>query len=33
MERLAIAQALAFDTDYRIHRYDPHKTQALTIHP
>ena len=29
----AIAQALAFDTDYRIHRYGPRKTQAFTIHP
>ena len=33
MERLAITQALAFDTDFRIHRYGPHKTQAFTVHP
>ena len=33
MERLAITQALAFDADYRIHRYGPHKTQAFTVHP
>ncbi len=33
MERLAITQALAFDADFRIHRYGPHKTQAFTVHP
>lgn len=33
MERLAITQALAFDADFRIHRYGPQKTQALTVHP
>ncbi len=29
----AAAQALAFDTDFRIDRYGPHKTQAFTVHP
>ena len=33
MERLAISQALAFDADFRIHRYGPRKTRALTVHP
>ena len=33
MERLAMTQALAFDADFRIHRYGPHKTQAFTVHP
>lgn len=33
MERLAITQALALDTDFRIHRYGPHKTQAFTVYP
>ena len=33
MERLAITQAIAFDADFRIHRYGPHKTQAFTVHP
>ena len=33
MERLAITQALAFDTDFRIHRYGSRKTQAFTVHP
>jgi len=33
MERLAITQALAFDADFRIHRYGPNKAQAFTVHP
>lgn len=33
MERLAITQALAFDTDFRVYRYGPRKTQAFAVHP
>ena len=33
MERLAITDALALDTDFRIYRYGPQRRQAFTVHP
>ena len=33
MERLAITDALALDTDFRIYRYGPHRRQAFAVHP
>ena len=33
MERLAIADALALDADFRIYRYGPGRRQAFTVRP
>ena len=33
MERLAITDALALDTDFRVYRYGPQRRQAFVVRP